>query len=633
MTNPFSALGLPEPVVAAVSAMGYRELTPIQQKAIPALLENKDVLAAAQTGTGKTAAFALPVIAKMLASPKKHKAKSVRSLILAPTRELAAQIDENIRAYCANTKLTTVLIFGGVNIRPQTEALSQGADFLVATPGRLLDHLGQKNVDLSEIEFFVLDEADRMLDMGFIHDIRKVLRFIPAKRQTLLFSATFSDEIKDLAQSFLTDPVTIEIARNKESTLITQQAWAIAKKRKRELLRDLIVDNQWDQVLVFARMKHTANRIASQLEKDGIVACAIHGNKSQSARTKALSGFKNHTIRVLVATDIAARGLDIEGLPHVVNFELPNVAQDYVHRIGRTGRAGVAGHAVSLVSPDEEPLLLAIEKLLKRKIELKPAHGYEGDMPEDIARDEALRDKARTQELERLRQSRRQARDKNKKQTKKTAAATEIETLVQEENKKANLSVNPQDRFEKKICRKAPEVIGKVARTLSRCKSKSDQDRQIAEKPMQSPNATEKSFKRPVKARIATLGKHCDTRKLGNARDNQPRRSDKANSAQWQPRDPFAPKQQAIFLSQSMPSNKVADKAFEAKSSAWKRQDAKSNARNKHDDSAFRRNRNEANIKSTVTRRIDTRRASGDGRFESVSSNLPPGMVLRYRRR
>lgn len=632
MTNPFSALGLPEPVVAAVSAMGYTDLTPVQQKAIPALLENKDVLAAAQTGTGKTAAFALPVIAKMLAAPKKRKPKSVRALILAPTRELAAQIDENIRAYCANTKLTTALIFGGVNIRPQTEALSKGADFLVATPGRLLDHLGQKNVDLSEIEFFVLDEADRMLDMGFIHDIRKVLRFLPAKRQTLLFSATFSDEIKELAQSFLTDPVTIEIARNKESTLITQEAWAIPKKRKRELLRDLIVDNQWDQVLVFTRMKHTANRIASQLEKDGIVAAAIHGNKSQSARTKALSGFKNRTIRVLVATDIAARGLDIEGLPHVVNFELPNVAEDYVHRIGRTGRAGVAGHAVSLVSPDEIELLQAIEKLLKRKIELKTAQGYEGDIPEDIARDEAQRDKARAQELERMRQSRRQARDKVKKPVKKAAAAAEIETLVKEENKKAKVSDNPADRFEKKIRRKAPEVIGKVAETLSRRKTKNGQDRQSVAKPMRS-GTEQKPFKRSSEGKVATLGKHRDTRNLGNARDYQPRRPDKTHTAQWEPRDPFAPEHQAIFLPQTMPSNNVRGKRSDGKSSAWKRQDAKSNARTKRDDFASRRNRNDANIKSTVTRRVDARQATGDDRFESVSSNLPPGMVLRYRRR
>lgn len=596
-------MGLPEPVVAAVTAMGYRQLTPVQHKAIPALLDNKDVLAAAQTGTGKTAAFALPVITKMLAKPKKRKAKSVRALILAPTRELAAQIDENIRAYCANTKLTTVLIFGGVNIRPQTEALAQGADFLVATPGRLLDHLGQKNVDLSEIEFFVLDEADRMLDMGFIHDIRKVLRFIPAKRQTLLFSATFSDEIKALAQSFLTDPVTIEIARNKESTLITQEAWAIPKKRKRELLRDLIVDNQWDQVLVFTRMKHTANRIAGQLEKDGIVAAAIHGNKSQTARTKALAGFKNHTIRVLVATDIAARGLDIEGLPHVVNFELPNVAEDYVHRIGRTGRAGVAGHAVSLVSPDEEPLLQAIEKLLKRKIELKPAQGYDGEIPEDIALDEARRDKERAQELKRMRQSRTRSADKLKNAKKKTAAASEIETLVRDQNNQAKLSDNPADRFEKKIRRKAPEIIDRVARSMSNFKSQSTQDQQAPAKPMRST------------AQQKPLGIHRDTRNLGNARES------------------FAPKNQSVLPPQTKPAKNRKGKLSGTQSSAWKRQDAKNNLRHKTDDFAFRRNRNEANIKSTVTRRIDARRTSADDRFESVSSNLPPGMVLRYRRR
>ena len=416
MTNTFAALGLPEALTAAVADMGYETPTPVQTQSIPELLKGRDMLAAAQTGTGKTAAFALPILAQMLARPEKRTPKSVRALVLAPTRELAAQIDENIRAYAART---------GVNIKPQTAALAKGVDFLVATPGRLLDHLGQKNVTLENVGFLVLDEADRMLDMGFIHDIRKILKFLPVKRQTLLFSATFSDEIKALADTFLTDPLTVEIARNKESTLIHQEALAIAKKRKRELLRDLIVDNAWDQVLVFTRMKHTANRLAQQLEKDGITAAAIHGNKSQSARTKALAGFKNHTIRVLVATDIAARGLDIEGLPHVVNFELPEVAEDYVHRIGRTGRAGMEGHAVSLVAPEERDLLRAIEKLLKRRIDLTKAEGYDGEVPEDIARDNAERDKARAEELARLRESRRRTRERNGEAPRKKARASE----------------------------------------------------------------------------------------------------------------------------------------------------------------------------------------------------------------
>lgn len=348
--------------------MGYETPTPIQTQSIPELLKGRDMLAAAQTGTGKTAAFALPILAQMLARPEKRTPKAVRALVLAPTRELAAQIDENIRAYAARTDLKTALVFGGVNIKPQTAALAKGVDFLVATPGRLLDHLGQKNVTLENVGFLVLDEADRMLDMGFIHDIRKILKFLPVKRQTLLFSATFSDEIKALADTFLTDPLTVEIARNKESTLIHQEALAIAKKRKRELLRDLIVDNAWDQVLVFTRMKHTANRLAQQLEKDGITAAAIHGNKSQSARTKALAGFKNHSIRVLVATDIAARGLDIEGLPHVVNFELPEVAEDYVHRIGRTGRAGNTGIAISFADEDESFAIPEIEAYIKEPL-------------------------------------------------------------------------------------------------------------------------------------------------------------------------------------------------------------------------------------------------------------------------
>ena len=377
MTNLFSELGLPKAVVDAVTALGYTSPTPVQQQAIPALLSGRDVLAAAQTGTGKTAAFALPVISKMLAVPKTRASKKVRALVLAPTRELAAQIDENIRAYCAQTELNTVLIFGGVNIRPQTEALLKGCDFLIATPGRLLDHAGQLNVDLSEVEFLILDEADRMLDMGFIHDIRRIVKLLPAKRQTLMFSATFSTEIRELADSYLNNPVSVEIAKNKESTLISQEAWSIAKKRKRELLRDLIVDNQWDQVLVFTRMKHTANRLASQLEKDGIVPAAIHGNKSQSARTKALAGFKDKSIRVLVATDIAARGLDIEGLPHVINYELPNVAEDYVHRIGRTGRAGRSGIAFSFCDVEEVPYLKDIQKLIGKDVPVAGGHMFE----------------------------------------------------------------------------------------------------------------------------------------------------------------------------------------------------------------------------------------------------------------
>ncbi len=445
----FSALGLAPCVLKAIAALGYAHPTPIQQKAIPQLLAGRDVLAAAQTGTGKTAAFALPVITRMVETPKAREPKRVRALVLAPTRELAAQIDENIRAYVKGTTLTSTLVFGGVNIKPQTEALAAGTDFLVATPGRLLDHLGQHNVDISGVEFFVLDEADRMLDMGFIHDIRKIVRVLPSRRQTLMFSATFNDEIRELAESYLTDPVAVEVARNKENALIDQEVFLVPKKRKRELLRDLIAQNNWDQVLVFTRMKHAANRLAEQLNKDGIKAAAIHGNKSQSARTKALAGFKSHEITVLVATDIAARGLDIEGLPHVVNFELPNVPQDYVHRIGRTGRAGMRGHAVSLVSPDESDYLKDIERLLKKKLPARKAEGYEGEMPEALALEEAQADRARAEELLRMRQARKMSGAR--KAAQETAARA-----AREEERASGLSVNPEERFEKKIARSAP---------------------------------------------------------------------------------------------------------------------------------------------------------------------------------
>lgn len=389
MTPSFSNFGLSPLLLKNVKALGYREPTPIQLQAIDPILQGRDVLAAAQTGTGKTAAFGLPLVEKLLQGKAPRKARSAHALILAPTRELAAQIEEDIRGYALGTGLKTALVFGGVNIRPQTAALGSGVDILVATPGRLLDHIGQGNVSLSNVHFLVLDEADRMLDMGFIRDIRKILAVVPKRRQTLLFSATFNDDIHALAQSILNHPVDIEIAKNQDCALVRQEVYFAAKKGKRDLLRDLIVDNNWEQVLVFTRMKHAANRLAEQLAKDGLTSAAIHGNKSQSARTKALSGFKNKTIRVLVATDIAARGLDIKGLPQVVNYELPNVPEDYVHRIGRTGRAGQAGLAISLVSPEETSELKAVERLLKKKLTVKNAPSYENAGRSDLEETES----------------------------------------------------------------------------------------------------------------------------------------------------------------------------------------------------------------------------------------------------
>ncbi|HEU0201450.1 MAG TPA: DEAD/DEAH box helicase [Burkholderiaceae bacterium] len=370
LTLGFAGLGLTPALVRAVADEGYTQPTPIQAQAIPVILAGRDVLAAAQTGTGKTAGFTLPLLQLLSAGQRpRPQPKTVRALILTPTRELAAQVQESVRTYGAHSKLSSTLVYGGVNINPQIGALKRGIDILVATPGRLLDHCGQRTVDLSQVEILVLDEADRMLDMGFIHDIKRVLKLLPAQRQNLLFSATFSDEIRELAHGLLRSPVTVEVARrNAPTELVTQIVYPVAKENKRELLRDLIVDGDWRQVLVFTRTKHGANRLAEQLGKDGLCADAIHGNKSQNARTRALAGFKDASVRVLVATDIAARGLDIEQLPHVVNYELPNVPEDYVHRIGRTGRAGSPGHAVSLVGPDESGLLRDIERLLKRTL-------------------------------------------------------------------------------------------------------------------------------------------------------------------------------------------------------------------------------------------------------------------------
>ncbi len=368
-------------MLRAVADQGYTVPTPIQAQAIPIVLAGRDLLGAAQTGTGKTAGFTLPLLQRLNAkasssySPARH---PVRALIVTPTRELAIQVEESVRTYGKYQKLKSTCIYGGVGIQTQIDALRGGIDVVVATPGRLLDHVQQKTIDLRQVEILVLDEADRMLDMGFIPDIRRILALVPATRQNLLFSATFPEEIRKLAASFMKDPVTVEVARrNTPAELVGQVAHPVASDRKRDLLAHLVKTNDWRQVLVFTRTKHGANRLAQQLERSGIEADAIHGNKSQNARTRALTRFKDNELRVLVATDIAARGLDIEALPHVVNYDMPHVAEDYVHRIGRTGRAGVEGEAVSLVSPEERPLLAAIEKLINRKIDSRIVEGFE----------------------------------------------------------------------------------------------------------------------------------------------------------------------------------------------------------------------------------------------------------------
>ena len=367
---PFKSLGLRAELHRAVSEKGYSIPTPIQQQAIPSILEGRDLMGGAQTGTGKTAGFTLPLLHRLMETDKPGKGRRpIRALVLTPTRELAAQVAESVHTYGRYLPLKCTVVYGGVSINPQKMKLVRGVDILVATPGRLLDHVGQRSADLSKVDILVLDEADRMLDMGFIHDIRKVLALLPKQKQTLLFSATFSNDIKRLANGLLKSPVLIEVARkNPAAESVTQVIHPVDKSRKRELLSWLIGSNDWQQVLVFTRTKHGANRLSEQLNKDGIKAAAIHGNKSQGARTRALADFKAGKVRVLVATDIAARGLDIDQLPHVVNFELPNVAEDYIHRIGRTGRAGNEGEAMSLVCVDEMKLLKDIERLVKRDI-------------------------------------------------------------------------------------------------------------------------------------------------------------------------------------------------------------------------------------------------------------------------
>jgi len=393
ISTSFESLGLIPELLRAVAEQGYTETTPIQAQAIPLVLSGRDLLGAAQTGTGKTAGFTLPLLQRLAPlatksfSPALH---PVRCLILTPTRELAIQVHESVKAYGKHVPLRSFCVYGGVNINPQIEEMKRGVEILVATPGRLLDLIGQKAVNLGKVQILVLDEADRMLDMGFIPDIKRIIALIPPTRQTLLFSATFSDEIRKLSAQFLKDPATVEVARrNTPAEAVTQYVYHVEANRKRELLAQLVRKNDWEQVLVFTKTKHGANRLASQLQKDKINADAIHGNKSQNARIRALEDFKVGKVKVLVATDIAARGLDIEDLPHVVNFDLPHVPEDYVHRIGRTGRAGATGEALSLVCGEDRPLLGAIERLINKKIEVRRFEGFDSGHRSEAAAEPA----------------------------------------------------------------------------------------------------------------------------------------------------------------------------------------------------------------------------------------------------
>lgn len=373
----FKDLGLSDALLKAVKEKGYTTPSPIQEKAIPLILEGKDVLASAQTGTGKTAGFTLPVL-QYLSETKHPKYRPLRALVLTPTRELAAQVYDNVREYSSYLNIHSAVVFGGVKAASQIATLKRGVDILVATPGRLLDLHDQKAVSFKRIDVLILDEADRMLDMGFVRDINKIISFMPTKRQNLMFSATFSKEIKQLAQGILRNPAMVEAApENSTAEMVTQKAYNVDKNKKTEVVTNLIKNGNWNQVLIFMRTKHGANKLTKKLLQSGISAAAIHGNKSQGARTKALSNFKTNDIRVLVATDIAARGLDIPLLPHVINFELPNIPEDYVHRIGRTGRAGASGEAISLVCSEETEYQREIEKLLGKKLSTEIIEGYE----------------------------------------------------------------------------------------------------------------------------------------------------------------------------------------------------------------------------------------------------------------
>ncbi|HEY2968390.1 MAG TPA: DEAD/DEAH box helicase [Casimicrobiaceae bacterium] len=398
---PFTKLGLSGALLRAVADQGYTVPTPIQAQAIPAVLAGGDLLAGAQTGTGKTAGFVLPMLQRLSNQPTSHATgarKPLRALIVTPTRELAAQVEMSVRTYGKHLKLTSTAVFGGVGLGPQTSQLRRGVDILVATPGRLLDHQRQRNVDLSRVEILVLDEADRMLDMGFLPDIKRILALLPRARQNLLFSATFSDEIKALADKLLNRPQTIEVApRNSTVDAISQRVHPVNRDQKSRLLAWLIGHHDWRQVLVFTRTKHGADKVVRSLQGEGIGAVAMHGNKSQGQRTKALADFKQGTVEVMVATDIAARGIDIDELPHVVNYDLPNVPHDYVHRIGRTGRAGADGEAISLMCVDEHAFLRDIERLIKRTIRREVVPGFEPDPNEIPQKMFAQRDRGQGQ--------------------------------------------------------------------------------------------------------------------------------------------------------------------------------------------------------------------------------------------
>ena len=449
----FASLGLSEALAGAVEAAGYTQPTPVQQRAIPAVLQGRDLMVAAQTGTGKTGGFALPVLEILFPGghpdrEHRHGPRQPRVLVLTPTRELAAQVHDSFKVYARDLPFKSACIFGGVGMNPQVQAIAKGLDVLVACPGRLLDLANQKAVDLGHVEILVLDEADRMLDMGFIHDVKKVLAKLPTKRQNLLFSATFSKDITDLAGKLLHEPERIEVTPpNTTVERIEQRVYRLPATHKRALLAHLITQGAWEQVLVFTRTKHGANRLAEYLEKHGLPAAAIHGNKSQNARTKALADFKANQVRILVATDIAARGLDIDQLPHVVNFELPNVEEDYVHRIGRTGRAGRSGEAISLVSPDEEKLLKGIERMTKQKIADGDLMGFDASTIE-----------AEKPEVREARQPR-PARNSERKPRAAKAAVTSAEPKERERNRSRNKPRNAKP---------SPTTEGAAAAPVSR---------------------------------------------------------------------------------------------------------------------------------------------------------------------
>ena len=604
----FEELQLDDRIIRAITEMGFEEASPIQAQAIPVVLEGRDMIGQAQTGTGKTAAFGLPLLQKV--DPK---VKKLQAIVLLPTRELAIQVAEELRRFAKFMHGIKVLpVYGGQDIVRQIRALKDGTQIVVGTPGRVMDHMRRKTVKMDHVHTVVLDEADEMLNMGFLEDMETILSQLPEERQTLMFSATMPQAIADIAKKFQKDPVTVRVIK-KELTVpkVTQYYYEVKPKNKVEVMCRLLDMYAPKLSVAFCNTKKQVDELVQALQGRGYFAEGLHGDLKQEQRDRVMGSFRNGATEILVATDVAARGIDVDDVEAVFNYDIPQDDEYYVHRIGRTGRAGVPGHAVSLVSDDEKDLLSAIEKLLKKRIDLKKAEGYEGEPPADIVADEKERDAARKRELEKLRESRRKQR---KEKPAKTEVAKEVHEAVKLEALSVGISDNPDERFEKKIRRKAQQ------KTIEAQQPQVTKNRRTRREPNSIPRGNNGQVAQDTRRSNERNG----AGKTRPARRGTPGTDRRSLRASWEPTDPFAPENQAIFLPQTMPGNFRSHQRNKTRPD--NRRDPEGNRFGQE-----RRRSNASNIKSTVQRAPKT--AYSDSRFESVSSNLPPGMILRMRRR